>query len=144
MDQKTEEALAVAQNFIAALERRDTAALNALVHDDAVLEVPFPLAHGENTTGARRSQGAAIRAYLDDMKTRTSAVRFKNTSWHTTNDGLAMFRADGDITLSDGRPYPNTYLFLFEVTGGKIIHWWEYLNPVTGMRAFGGPLESLP
>ena len=139
-----EEALSVAQSLIGALERRDVDALIALLADDILLEVPFPLAAGENTTGTRYQRGAAVRAYVQDVKARTSEIRFRDVIWRTTNDGLALFQAEGDITLSDGRPYPNTYLMMFEVAHGKVVRWVEYLNPVAAVRAFGAPLESIP
>ena len=73
-----------------------------------------------------------------------ASVNFANVAWRTTGDGLAMFQGDGEIVLSDGRPYRNHYLMLFEASGGRIVHWWEYYNPVTAMRAFGGPLDAIP
>lgn len=138
------ENLAVAKRFIGALERLDTETLIAMLHEDILLEVVFPLVAGENTTGARRQAGPAVQDYIHEVKRRTRKIQFDNAVWRTTNDGLAMFQADGNHVLSDGRPYPNHYLFMFEIAGGKIRHWWEYLNPVAAMRAFGGPLEAIP
>jgi len=81
---------------------------------------------------------------LRDARDRTQAMRFRNEIWRTTDDGLAMYEADENHVLSDGRPYPNHFLFMFEVADGKFIRWRGYLNPVTAMRAFGGPLEAIP
>ena len=144
MTSQSDETLSVAQRFIDGLARRDLETLFSLLHEKIVLEVAYPFVKGENTTGANEQAGEAVRTYLRDMKQRTSEVRFRNVIWRTTNDGLALFQADGDITLSDGRPYPNHYLFMFGVSEGKIIWWREYLNPVAAIRAFGAPLESLP
>jgi ketosteroid isomerase-like protein len=144
MSSQADEALSIATTFMDALARRDLDTLFSLVHDQIVLEVAYPFVKGEDTTGAGRQTREAVRTYLQDMKQRTAQIRFNNVIWRTTNDGLAIFQADGDVTLSDGRPYPNHYLFMFGAADGKIIYWREYLNPVNAVRAFGAPLESLP
>ena len=133
-----------ARGVIQALKDRDADAAIALMHEDIVLEVVFPLIAGENTTGASRSSGEAVHNYLRDARDRTREMRFNDEVWRTTSDGLAMYEADGDHILSDGRRYPNRFLFLFEAKDGKVIRWREYLNPVAAMRAFGGPLEAIP
>jgi hypothetical protein len=138
------EALELGRKIIAGLEAKDAEAIIAVLADDVVLEVPFPLVAGEDTTGSRRQRGAAVREYLYDSNRRTSEVRFANTKWRTTDDAIAMFQGDGEIVLSDGRPYLNHYLMLFEAAGGKIVRWWEYYNPVIAARAFGAPLETIP
>lgn len=141
---RADEALRVARQLVDALERRETEQVIALLHDDIVLEVPFPLVSGENTTGTRRQAGRAVHDYLYDSRARTARNRFTNVVWRTTSDGLALFQADGEVTLSDGRPYRNHYLFVFEVTDGKVVRWVEYYNPVIAARAFGVPLDSIP
>ena len=144
MSGQSEETLRVAQQLIDALEKRDADGVIALLHDDIVLELPFPLVAGENTTGTRRQVGEAVHAYVRHSKELTRENRFNNVVWRTTSDGLAMFQSDGACMLSDGRPYDNHYLFLFEVKDGKVIRWVEYLNPVIAARAFGAPLDTIP
>lgn len=138
------EALELGRKVIDGLENKDADAIIAVLHDDVVLEVPFPLVAGEDTTGSRRQRGEAVREYLYDSNRRTANVHFANAVWRTTDDGLAMFQGDGEIVLSDGRPYRNHYLMLFEARDGKIVRWWEYYNPVIAARAFGAPLETIP
>jgi ketosteroid isomerase-like protein len=144
MASQTEQALTAGKALIEALKRRDADAAIALLHDDIVVEVAYPLIAGENTTGSRRSVGQAVHAYLRDARDRTLEMRFYNEVWRTTNDGLAVYQAEGDHVLSDGRPYRNHFLFFFEMSDGKIIRWREYLSPVAAMRAFGGALEAIP
>jgi ketosteroid isomerase-like protein len=144
MNLQANEALSVAKSLIEAVRQMDPEAMIALMHENIVLELPYPLVKGENTTGTKIQRGKAVHAYAQDVKRRTSQMRFNNVIWRTTNDGLAMFQADGDHTLSDGRNYQNHFLFLFEVLDGKVIRWVEYLNPVAALRAFGAPLESIP
>ncbi|MDG2003298.1 MAG: nuclear transport factor 2 family protein [Novosphingobium sp.] len=138
------DALALARQVIDGLERKDEAAVIAVLHEDVVLHVPFPLVEGENTTGTRRQTGEAVHRYLEESNELTETVRFNNIAWRTTDDGLALFQADGEVLLRDGRPYRNHYLFLFEAKNGKISQWWEYYNPVIAAIAFGAPLESIP
>jgi ketosteroid isomerase-like protein len=119
------EALALGKRVIEGLERKDAAMVNAVLHQDIVLHVPFPLVAGENMVGTKRQVGEAVRRYLDESNQLTETVRFNNKVWRTTSDGLAMFQADGEVKLRDGRPYLNHYLFLFEARDGKITQWWE-------------------
>lgn len=140
----TNEALELGKKVIQGLIDKDAEAIIAVLADDVVLEVPFPIVAGEDVTGSRYQRAAAVHEYLRDSNQRTASVEFRNAEWRTTDDGLAMFRGDGEIVLSDGRPYRNHYLMLFEASGGKIVRWWEYYNPVTAMRAFGGPLDAIP
>jgi hypothetical protein len=144
MASQAEQALTAGKALIDALKRRDADAVIALLHDDIAVEVAYPLIPGENTTGSRRSVGPAVHAYVRDARDRTSEMRFHDEVWRTTNDGLAVYQADGDHVLSDGRPYRNHFLFFFELADGKIIRWREYLSPVAAMRAFGGELEAIP
>jgi ketosteroid isomerase-like protein len=144
MASQADQALAAGKALIEGLKQRDADAVIAVLHEDIVVEVAYPLIPGEDTTGSRRSRGAAVHAYVRDACERTSAMRFGNEIWRTTSDGLAMYEADGDHVLSDGRPYRNHFLFFFEMADGKIVRWREYLSPVAAMRAFGGPLEAIP
>jgi len=144
MNSAGNEALALGKRVIAGLESKDAAAVAAVLHEDVVLHVPFPLVAGENTTGTRRQVGEAVLRYLDESNSLTETVRFANPVWRITDDGLAMFQADGEVLLRDGRPYLNHYLFLFEARDGKISQWWEYYNPVIAAIAFGAPLDTIP
>lgn len=138
------EALRLAKQVVDGLARKDIEMVLAVLHDDIVLHVPFPLIEGENSTGTRRQAGEAVHRYLQESNSLTENVRFNNVVWRVTDDGLAVFQADGDVAMRDGRPYRNHYLFLFEAMDGKISQWWEYYNPVIAARAFGAPLESIP
>ena len=145
MTPAAESALAGGKAIVDALKRRDADAAIAALHDNIVLEVAFPLIAGENTTGSRRSVGAAVHNYLRDARDRTAKMRFHNEVWRTTSDGLAIYSADGDHVLSDARPYRNHFLFMFEAAADRrVVRWREYLNPVSAMRAFGGALEAIP
>jgi ketosteroid isomerase-like protein len=138
------EALKAAKKLMDGVTNLDPEGMIAVMDENIVLEVIFPLVKGENTTGTRIQKGRAVHAYAHDVKARTEQMRFTNVIWRTTDDGLAIFQADGGHLLKDGRTYKNHWLFLFEVANGKVTRWVEYLNPVAALRAFGAPLDSLP
>ena len=134
-----------AKAFIAALSQRDADTALLLLSDKAVLEMPFPLASGENTYGTKRMWGDPLRHYVKGIMQRNSHIAFNNTVWRQADDGAVILECDGDLVRSsDGQRYQNKYLVLFEVSAGKITLWREYFNPVVAARTFGIPLESLP
>jgi ketosteroid isomerase-like protein len=136
--------LKLAKTFIDALTRKDVPKLLSMLHDKVMLEAPYPLAPGEDVVGARRCTGAAVGEYIEAVAGKVDRIQFKNVIWRTTNDGLALFEADGDLTYPDGRPYRNIYLMVFEAADGKIVRWREYFSPIIWARAYGAPLDSLP
>jgi ketosteroid isomerase-like protein len=140
----SEEALSVAKSFIAALERRDSETMTALLHDDVVLESPYPVAPGENMPGSRRCEGRSVHDHFRNIDNVVASLEFHNDIWRTTTDGLAVFQADGRATLPDGTPYNNHYLMMFSVANGQILHWYEYFSPVCAARANAMPLELIP
>ena len=142
---KEPQAIDVAKSFIDALSNRDADSAIELLHPDAILEMPYPLAAGENKYGTRRMWGEPLRMYVGGIIERNSKIAFNNMTWHETTSGTAILEADGNlIRAKDGQPYQNRYVILFEAKGGKLITWREYFNPVTAARTFGIPLESLP
>jgi ketosteroid isomerase-like protein len=138
------ETLDLAKKYIAGLARKDPAAIIAVLHDDVVVEEANPLVAGVDKAGSKRCQGEAVRAFMRDLTTMLSKVEFTDVVWRTTNDGLVLFEATGDMALADGKPYSNSYLMVFESKDGKLIRVKEFMNPVTYARAVGMPLEQLP
>jgi ketosteroid isomerase-like protein len=141
---ETTDALALAQQLVEGLRRLDHTMITPLLDKDILLEVPFPLVEGEDRTGARRSRGPAVTAYLHQVCAACAEIRFENVVWRTADDGVALFQADGVIKLANGGAYNNHYLMMFEARDGKIVRWREYLSPVIWARSAGAPLESLP
>lgn len=140
-----EDPMHTAKAFIAALSQRDADTALLLLSDKAILEMPFPLAAGENTYGTKRMWGDPLRDYVKGIMQRNSEIAFNNTVWRRADDGTVILECDGDLVRSrDGKRYQNKYVVLFEVSAGKITLWREYFNPVVAARAFGIPLESLP
>jgi len=71
-----EAALKVAQNFITALEVRDANQAIDRLDEAAVLEVPYPLAAGENVYGSRKMWGKPLREYIHGIVKRNSHISF--------------------------------------------------------------------
>jgi len=138
-------ALETAKAFIAALSDRNADNALMLLDDEAVLEMPYPLANGENKYGTRRMWGDPLRKYVKGITERNSKISFENSVWRVADDGVLILECDGDMVRSkDGARYQNHYIVLFAVADGKITLWREYFNPVVAARTFGIPLESLP
>lgn len=137
--------VAIAKAFISALTNRDAAGAINLLHNDAVLEMPYPLATGENKYGTRKMWGEPLRIYVNGIVERNSKIAFNNMVWYETNDNTVILECDGNLVRSkDGQNYQNKYIIVFETTDGEISTWREYFNPVVAARTFGIPLESLP
>ena len=139
------QSLSTAKAFIEALSQRNASDALLLLSEEAVLEMPYPLASGENQYGTRRMWGEPLRKYVNGITQRNSKISFNNSVWRTANDGVVILESDGDmVRAKDGKRYQNHYIVLFEVSDGKITLWREYFNPVVAARTFGIPLESLP
>jgi ketosteroid isomerase-like protein len=137
--------VAIAKAFIHALARRDAAGAINLLHDDAILEMPFPLSAGENKYGTRRMWGEPLRIYINGIVERNSKIAFNNMVWYETGSNTVILECDGDLIRSkDGQRYQNKYVIVFGTEDGEISTWREYFNPVVAARTFGIPLESLP
>jgi len=124
---------------------RDANQALQLLDEKAVLEMPFPLAAGENAFGTRKMWGAPLRTYVKGIVQRNSSIAFQNKVWYSSSDGVVFLECDGDMVRSrDGQRYQNNYIVLFKVDKDKIVLWREYFNPVVAARTFGISLESLP
>jgi ketosteroid isomerase-like protein len=128
--------------YLAALQRQDVEALGALVTDDFVLEVPFDAAGTNDPRNALSWHGR------EDYLTNYCAI-FPRIAVHRINDiivrpttdpDIVYAEAMGDMTLVDGTPYKNLYVFRFDFRAGKIRGLKEFCNPVTAAIAFRRPL----
>ena len=55
---------------------------------------------------------------------------------------VAFAEGLGVMTMFNGNPYRNRYVFRFDARGGKLTRIREYLNPITSAIAFGRPLPQ--
>ena len=139
-----QDALAVAQRFIAALERLDGEGLCAVLDDQVELVSPYPMVPGQEVPGSARCLGASVHDHMRNMGNVLRSLSFEEKVWRMTDDGLALFEAEGRAVMPDGAPYENRYLMIFEVGDEKIVRWHEYFNPVCAARANAMPLDLLP
>ena len=139
-----ESALNTVKAFISAFENLDADAALALVTEDVVLEMPFPLAPGEGKYGTKKMTGDPLRKYMRGIPVRNSHISFNKKVWRVTTDNVVIFEADGSLVRANGKPYKNKYIMVFQVHEKKVASWKEYFNPVVAARTFGIPLESLP
>ena len=62
-----------------------------------------------------------------------------------TADGSRLFiEQRGNMTMADGRPYRNRYVFRFDVRDGRVSHVREYINPIISAHAFDRPIAERP
>jgi ketosteroid isomerase-like protein len=128
--------------YLDALQRQDSATLGGLVTDDFVLEVPFDAAGTNDPRNALSWHGR--EDYLTNycaIFPRIAVHRINNIVVRPTIDpDIVYAEAMGDMTLVDGTPYKNLYVFRFDFRGGRICRLQEFCNPVTAAVAFGRPL----
>lgn len=132
--------------YLEALERQDPDALCALVTDDFVLEVPLSLSGNNDPGEAMAWRGIEdFRAnYAEYFPTVLTSQRLTDVAIRPTVDADIVYaEALGDMTLANGRPYKNRYVFRFRLRDGKICELLEFANPVTGAIAFGLPLPAI-
>lgn len=130
--------------YLEALQHQDVEALGALVTEDFVLEVPFDAAGTNDPRNALSWHGR------EDYLANYCAI-FPRIAVHRINDivvrpttdpDIVYAEAMGDMTLIDGAPYKNLYVFRFDFRDGKICGLKEFCNPVTAAVAFGRQLPA--
>ena len=55
------------------------------------------------------------------------------------NELVAEYRSD--MKLTNGRPYANTYIVRATISGGRIVRFVEYFDPVPLIEAIGGSVQ---
>ena len=66
-------------------------------------------------------------------------IRFEQIRlYETRNPNLVIIEAQGDFVVAEnGRPYRNTYVFVFQTSGNRVSLIREYLNPLIVAQTFG-------
>ncbi|MGL4290144.1 MAG: nuclear transport factor 2 family protein [Phreatobacter sp.] len=73
-----------------------------------------------------------LRARIEG-RSRTIAERF------IADDDLVVVEARGDNLAKDGRPYRNSYCFVFRLAGGKLVEMTEYMDTDLAITVLGPP-----
>ncbi|ONH59987.1 hypothetical protein CcI49_14890 [Frankia sp. CcI49] len=127
-------------DFFLAMERRDTATMEAMLAPDATWRVAMSFS-GDRADQSYFGDRAAALANLRQISTMVSTVRFTDTRVSVTGDGATSFmQADGDFVTAAGKPYRNTYVFRLDWREDLITQVEEYTNPITICASFGLPL----
>ncbi|EFC86058.1 nuclear transport factor 2 family protein [Parafrankia sp. EUN1f] len=127
-------------DFFRAMERRETATMEAMLAPDATWRVAMSFS-GDRADQSYFGDRAAALANLRQISTMVSTVRFVDTRVSVTGDGATSFmQANGDFVTAAGKPYRNTYVFRLDWREDLITQVEEYTNPITICASFGLPL----
>ena len=135
-------AAVLGREYLRALAAKDKAGIMALLAGDFALEVPNNVAGTNDKSDSWYGLEAADANYDMAFKViaETTYSDFEVTPGK--DDGVAFIETMGVMTMANGRPYNNRYVFRFDARNGKLFRIREYLNPVTSAVAFGLPLPQ--
>jgi ketosteroid isomerase-like protein len=135
-------AVELGRAYLDALQAKDRDAILALLADDFALEVPCNISGSNDLSDSWYGLEAARANY--DLTFRTiNDLRYDELEYTPgAEDGVAFAEGLGVMTMFNGNPYRNRYVFRFDTAGGKIRRIREYLNPITSALAFGRALPQ--
>ncbi|WCB96871.1 putative protein YesE [Baekduia alba] len=130
-----------ARRFFETLMAKDLPGWVGLFAEDADMELPFhpPGFHAE------RHGRAAIERTMREAFAVWETVEFTGpVIYETTDPDVVVVETTGDMKLSTGGHYANTFIMLFFFRDGEIALWREYLNPLVLVDAHtGGDAQKL-
>ena len=133
------------RRYFRAIAARDMAALADSMTPDVVYELPFSETGSTEPGGFRRYEGAAaVLAFWDATTSSGLATAAPDdVELSITGDGSRVFiEQRGNVTMADGRPYRNRYVFRFDIRDNRVAHVKEYFNPVVSAVAFRRPVAN--
>jgi len=121
------------KQFLQSFEAQDTNAISQLWAEDAAIELPYDL-QGRNFPNREAAQG-----YIESAVALFSEIKFEQIHlYETRNPNVVVVEAQGDFVVAEnGKPYRNTYMFVFQTSGNKVKFIREYFNPVIVAQTFG-------
>jgi ketosteroid isomerase-like protein len=132
----------IVRAFLTRMEQKDTDGMLALLTDDSVMECVLGL-DGDNAPRRFWDGMAGARDHYIRAFDAVESIEFADVSINQTLDANLVFaEALGSMTMSNGRPYDNRYVFRFELRDGKIAMLREYCNPVTAAISFERPMPT--
>ncbi|MFA7587406.1 MAG: nuclear transport factor 2 family protein [Novosphingobium sp.] len=118
-------AVAIARRFLDRMAAMDYDAVTAMLTDDCVVEMPF-------SPGPQLHRGPAefhaAMQFVPDFCSRMSFA-IQNDAYDPET-GRVTLEYTSDCTRTDGRPYANRYVGLWDIAGDKVRCWKEFYNPV--------------
>jgi ketosteroid isomerase-like protein len=133
--------IALLRRYLDAVNGWDADAMREILHPEVSFEMPFALSGSPRVT-----KGVdAVMAYLRSVPTIAVAMRLLDIRIHAFADDpdelVAEYRSE--MTLTNGRPYQNTYISRATVRDGKLILFREHFDPAAYVEAVGGSI-TLP
>lgn len=131
--------------FLKAVAAGDTDALAAAVTEAVIYEMPFSETGSTEPGRYRQYVGrAAVVEFWRGMS--GSGIRNAgpdDVELSILGDGSRLFiEQRGNMTMPDGKPYRNRYVFRFDIQDGRVSHVREYLNPIISAYAFDRPIAN--
>ena len=138
-------AKAAVKAFFRAIAGRDMAALGEAVADDVTYEMPFSESGSTEPGLFRRFEGreAVLGFWKQTSSSGIASLPPEDVELSITADGGRLFiEQRGNMTMPDGKPYRNRYVFRFDIDEGRVSHVREYTNPIISAYAFGRPVAN--
>ena len=130
----------LARTYLVELQAKNKQGILDIIADDFSLTAPLNIPGTNDLTETWSGRDGAHVLY--DMSFATiDVIHYIDLEFTPAKDpNVAFAEGIGVMTMTNGRPYQNRYIFRFDTAGGKIKRIWEYTNPVTSAVAFGLPL----
>lgn len=128
--------------YLRALQAKDKKAIFAILADDFALEIPINLSGTNDYSDSWQGLEAADANYDTTFRIIQDIVYVDLEVTPGSDPDIAFIEGLGVMTMANGRPYRNRYVFRFEAKDGKLTRIREYTNPVTSAIAFGLPLPE--
>lgn len=135
-------ALELGKEYLRALQAKEKEAIFAIIADDFELEVPLNVSGTNDFSDSWRGLEAADANYDTTFRIIEDLVYTDLEFTAGQDPDIAFAEGLGVMTMANGRPYRNRYIFRFESRDGKLQRIREYTNPVTSAVAFGLPLPQ--
>jgi ketosteroid isomerase-like protein len=134
-------ALALLRQWCDAVARRDIEAALGLCDEELVVLAPFVPA----PIPSRMVGRAAFAAPFGQVTALFAAFRWAALDLQAAADpALAFGTASAAITLVDGRPYTQDFVFIVRERAGRIISYTEYMDPIRARVALAPFAPNAP
>jgi len=131
--------------YLGAVHDTDLDAIDALMTDDVVVEIPFNESGKTDQASYRIYRGKAeVRAFwAEAFKAEGELHGMSETDVTMTGDGSRVFMEfRGHLTMQSGKEYRNRYVMRVDLVDGKVSRCKEYYNPIQSAYAFGRLVAS--
>lgn len=132
-------ALATLRAWQHALETKDLTALESMMHEDIVIELPFSESGRVEPGFYRLYRGKAdcIEFWRTAFSFEKVMHPFSDLELSIAADGSRLFlEARGHVTMTSNVEYRNRYVLRVDFEAGKVRCYREYYNPIASAYAF--------